>query len=330
MRDGIIKDDGTSRLIRANWPATYEEFRAMAEAAELPLDLLLNEGGWEQLPTILSKLNLLQDSTEIALFGSANDRTVDEAFAGVARKLTLIMSDMASMTVTVKSANGNPIGGVMIDGLFDASGNTVITDSSGKASGYLNNGSNTLSVLNYADIEDWTETVTAVKGETLTKTITLTTRNFLKILSTKNVKFSTNVIKVDVTVVGGGGGGAMGGFNNSTDYTIGGAGGGGGYCKVQESIAFTPNTAYLAIVGNGGAGGSKATVNEGKGNTGGTSSFMGVSASGGSGGTKTAGAAVVGNGNGGAAVTSSRYSPQNGVSGQNGILLPDIVLLQKP
>ena len=68
MNDGIIFGNGTSRLIRANLPATYEEFRTMAAAGTLPLDVLFNAAGWRQQPTFLNAANLLKAQTA-ALFG---------------------------------------------------------------------------------------------------------------------------------------------------------------------------------------------------------------------------------------------------------------------
>lgn len=63
MIDGIIKADGTSRLMRAELPATYEEFRTQCRTGTQPLDVLFNEDGWSQLPTFLNKANLLKDTT---------------------------------------------------------------------------------------------------------------------------------------------------------------------------------------------------------------------------------------------------------------------------
>ncbi len=79
MIDGIIKADGTSRLIRANLPATYEEFRAQAAAGTLPLDVLFNASGWSQMPTFLNKANLLKDSTA-STFGLGTDAVPDDVF----------------------------------------------------------------------------------------------------------------------------------------------------------------------------------------------------------------------------------------------------------
>lgn len=84
MRDGIIKADGTSRLLRADLPATYEELRTKAAAGEQPLDMLFNSAGWSQQPTFLNKANLLQDTTA-ARFGLDGNATVNEALAELSR-----------------------------------------------------------------------------------------------------------------------------------------------------------------------------------------------------------------------------------------------------
>ena len=63
MKDGVIKNDGTSRFIKANLPATYEEMRVMAAAGTLPMDVLFNAAGWDILPDFLNKENLLKDKT---------------------------------------------------------------------------------------------------------------------------------------------------------------------------------------------------------------------------------------------------------------------------
>lgn len=66
MIDGIIKDNGTSRLMLATLPATYEEFRAAVAAGTQALDILFNAAGWSQLPDFLNKANLLKDATALA------------------------------------------------------------------------------------------------------------------------------------------------------------------------------------------------------------------------------------------------------------------------
>lgn len=80
MIDGIIKADGTSRLMRAKLPATYEEFKAQASAGTLPIDVLFNSTGWSQMPTFLNKVNLLTD--EIAsVFGMDVSAVPNDVFA---------------------------------------------------------------------------------------------------------------------------------------------------------------------------------------------------------------------------------------------------------
>ena len=85
--------------------------------------------------TELSKLNLLQDSTEVSLFGRAADRTVDEAFSGIAGQLKLIMSDMATIALTILTTNGKPIPDVLVQGILSENGQAVYSNASGVASG---------------------------------------------------------------------------------------------------------------------------------------------------------------------------------------------------
>lgn len=82
MMDGIIKADGTSRLMRAELPATYEEFRAKCRDGAQPLDILFNALGWSQLPTFLNKANLLKDQTA-DMFGLGTDAVPDDVLATI-------------------------------------------------------------------------------------------------------------------------------------------------------------------------------------------------------------------------------------------------------
>lgn len=82
MNDGIIKADGTSRLMRAELPATYEELRAKAAAGTLPMDILFNAAGWTQLPTFLNKGALLKDLTA-DLYGLGADAVPDDVLAWI-------------------------------------------------------------------------------------------------------------------------------------------------------------------------------------------------------------------------------------------------------
>ena len=257
--------------------------------------------------TPLNKANLLSDATETAMFGAAANRTVDEAFAGLAVQIKLIMSNTAAITLTLKDSAGHAIPGVLVQGILTESGQAVYSGTDGVAAGHIAEGSQTIKVTGYADIEDYTETIAVTKGTTITKALTLTTRNFFKITSSKSVKFSGNVNTVDVTVVGGGGGGGGGAASNSNAGQIGGNGGGGGYCVAQAGQQVSPNVAYPAIIGAGGNGGAAAPYEwEGtSGGNGGSTSFLGITANGGNGATANSvdstPIAASGNGSGGRA-----------------------------
>lgn len=227
--------------------------------------------------TALSKENLLSDSTEVLLFGSAADRTIDGAFRGIGAQLKLIQANVANITVTVQAANGTPISDVLVGGIVSENGEAVYTNASGKVSGLIAEGNTEISVKDYADIQNYSEVLAVSKGTTITHTITVQTVNYMKLTSSKSVKFSGNVETVDVAI---GGGGASG---NKASGTIGGTGGGMGQVNIQTGISVSPNTMYPAVIGAGGAelsysyGPSDVTT----GNRGGESSFLGVVASGG-------------------------------------------------
>ena len=237
----------------------------------LPADDPSDEG------TALSKENLLSDSTEVLLFGSATDRTIDGAFRGIGAQLKLIQANVANITVTVQTANGTPISDVLVGGIVSENGEAVYTNASGKASGLIAEGNTEISVNGYADIKNYSEVLAVTKGTTITHTITVQTVNYMKLTSSKNVKFSSNVSTVDVAL---GGGGASG---NKGSGGIGGTGGGMGQVSTKTGISVAPNTLYPAVVGAGGSALSYSINDPGTttGNKGGTSSFLGVSASGG-------------------------------------------------
>ena len=264
-------------------------------------------------PKTKSTLMMASDKVidDLVLSSNAN---VDEALQVIANKLYLISENYVSINLTVQSTSGNLLSGIEVNGIFDANGNTLKTNSNGIISGYMyvSNSSATFSISGYGDVEDYSETMNVVIGESYTKTISLTTRNFLKITSSRNIKFSGNVSHVDVTVVGGGGGG--GNSHTSThgggvQYILTGGGGGGGYCTVQKNVNFTANVFYSAIVGAGGA--VKAD--------GGFSSFLGVLANGGSAGGNGSDGGGAGNGRGGHGVNYSEIDDETESQGGNGV-----------
>lgn len=267
-------------------------------AKNIEMNKLNSDGNYEVLypKTIASQTNVSNEVIEKLKLNSNSN--VDDAFKAIANKFNLISANYSSINLTVNSSSGNPLSGVEVNGVFDENGNTLKTQSDGTISGYIHSDSNaTLSVSGYGDINDYSETMTAVVGEIYTKTISLTTRDFLKITRSRNVKFSGNVSQVDVTVVGGGGAaGASKANNNSPSVAATGGSGAGGYCVVQTAIQISPNVSYPAIVGAGG------TTTSSDGNDGGKSSFLGVEAAGGKGGKSATysdpGAGRAGNGNG--------------------------------
>ena len=267
--------------------------------------------------TPLNKETLLQDSTEIEIFGNASNRTVAEAFSGIMDRIDLIMQNVASMALTITDTAGNPIPGVYVNGVFDDDGNAVKTNASGQINGYVAEGDSTLSITSYADITPYSEVFTAVKGQSYTKTIQVTTRNFLQILSSAQYRFSENVTQVDETVVGAGGGGGAGDVFTGEMVASSGGGGGGGECVVSENVSFSPNIFYPALVGSAGLGATRTR----SATPGGSSSFLGVTAAGGTAGGNgeygNGGAAGVGNGNGGEGVEGPGY-PSYVTNGNNG------------
>lgn len=209
----------------------------------------------------------------LALSSGAN---ADDALQVISNKLKLISQSVATITVTVTDDSGNAVKSALINGIFTESGESVYTNDSGVASGYIAEGSKTISIKNYADLEDISKTLTVVKGSTIMEEITATRRNFLKLTESKSVKFSGNVSTADVTSVGGGG--ASGACASNLDHreVASGGSGAGGYCVVQDNIAIEPNKSYQAIIGSGASVGALK---------GGKTSFLGVEADGGNSGT---------------------------------------------
>ena len=283
--------------------------------------------------TDLSKATLLQDSTEVSLFGSAADRTVDDAFAGIAGQLKLIRDDMASITVTLKDSGGHGLPGVLVQGILSESGTAVYSNDSGVAAGFIGEGSQIIKISGYADIADYSETLTVVKGITITKPLTLTTRDFLRITSSRSVKFSGNVetIDADIGAAGGGGGGGYGaGWSGQGSYHGGGNGGGGGDVVSVSGLTVTPDASYQVIVGAGGVGGANVAIRTissdsytgDPGTKGGDSSAFGYTATGGSPGAggRSSTSPASGNGAGGVGArdsgsSSSATNPTSGGSG---------------
>lgn len=258
-----------------------------------------DDSGYEVLyPATESRqvLNLLTDSTKTYI-GLDPSSTPDDAFRSL--YLLNVLSDKASFRLTVKTAGGTPIANLPVtcDKYLDGNSNPVAgplyTDENGVIDTFFANGSVTLSVTGYADLENWSQQYSVVNGEQYEKEVALTTRNFMRWTSSTTTKFSPNVSRVDVSCVGGGGG-AGGGVASSKSFSqaASGGGGGGGYVTVQEAVSFSPNTSYQIVIGAGGAGGTSDYAKyEGdgdmtKGGDGGSTTFLTLTANGGKGGNK--------------------------------------------
>lgn len=178
------------------------------------------------------------------------------------------------LSIYVKDPLGNPIEGATIQGL---SGNPS-TNASGFVRGTLVN--NPITVKSpYADLKDKSVNASSYAGTTRALNVTLDSigeNGIVRYASSTNVKFSPSTKTVDVCCVGGGGGGGPSANNQTTTYEFNGGGAGGGVGGIVNSygISVSADTYYQVSIGNGGSSG----------NTGGTTTFLSVSAPGGTGG----------------------------------------------
>lgn len=311
MRDRIPKHPGRVKL------------RNVSTGEESLFDMTMaDEPDVEGTPP--TKQFLLQDSTEEELFGSSADRSVNDAFLGVASILKLIAGNFAAINLTVTDTTGNPVSGVYVDGITNQNGQSVATNSEGKISGVIAQGSAKVSISGYADIENFSKTYQIVKGRTYNESIQITTRNFIKITGSQAVKFSGNVSSIDFSLGGPGGPGGAGVRVEYGSLASGGAGA-GGECIVKTDVSVSPGQSYQAVIGVSGSPGSWSNGTEPT--KSGTSSFMGYTAQGGGAGTNakatnsstaTPGIGGTGNGAGANGVTCTDGYGDKAKSGLNG------------
>ncbi|QIB68624.1 hypothetical protein Ami103574_04505 [Aminipila butyrica] len=104
MKDGIIKGEGTSRLLKApaTIPTTFAEFRTALINGMLPIDLLYNAIGWDVEGTALNKANLLTDTVADALGLESDEPTVNEAINALLAVATSARNGLMSATDKVK------------------------------------------------------------------------------------------------------------------------------------------------------------------------------------------------------------------------------------
>ena len=260
----------------------------------------------------LCKATLLPDSVCDALGIDREESTPADALLAIPAVL-----GKALLSIQLLTSSGNPLSDIKIDGLTGIDDARCRTDQNGMLRLYVDAGTYSLTSADanqYIDLSVAPVSVTIRAGESKSVIVTAVTATTATIKSTSTIRFSRNVIDVDVFCVGGGGGG-NGGYNSGD---IMGNGGGGGYTVTQlkKSVAF--GTAYSAIIGAGGAG-SKEYDEVGK--RGGSTSFMGVTAIGGYGGDgRHGGSGGSGGGRGGNSEYSSEWKGGNGgTDGGDGI-----------
>lgn len=319
MRDGIISEEMKSRLIKAGLPATYEELIILAATTGIPADILINEEGWAQLPTYLSKANLMDDVTEEAIWGDAADRTVNAALKMLA---DVAYGRVATLNLTVLDTTGAPIPDVTVK--LDSApvvGTDPITDTDGKITISTNGGQHTLYLVYPMGFTVETANQSVEISGTRELTINTAARRandyVYKITASKNFYIARHLSPVKLHIFGGGGAGALRVSYLSGSNGLSCQGGAGGYSNLQQNVDVAGKL-IRAIVGAGGLGRKvTASTTSAAGGTGGTTTvYVGsemYSANGGAGG----GFSTAQNTNGGAPGGGGN-TINSGVDGGNG------------
>lgn len=239
MRDGIISEQMKSRLIKAGLPATYEELVALAADTGIPADILINEDGWQQLPTYLSKANLLSDATEVAIWETAQNRTVNDALKMLA---DVAYGRVASLTLTIKDTAGNPIPDVTVR--LDSAptvGTDPTTGTDGKIKFDTNAGSHTVYLvypLGYsAETGSTTVQVTGNTAITVQSVSRKAESTIFNLTEAKVFYIARFLSPVQFDIRGGGGSGcAVAVSGKSSSNEGGGQGGAGGYVNITGAV----------------------------------------------------------------------------------------------
>ena len=132
----------------------FQEFAAALVAGTLPVDFNgINETGWEQLGTVLNKANLLSDETAEMYRLSGEEAVPNDVLNQIYVMIQMMQVKKAYVSVSVQLSDGTPVGGVQLSNTIKTlDGDIVYTDSAGKASGYVDEGTIVLSTLNCIDV----------------------------------------------------------------------------------------------------------------------------------------------------------------------------------
>jgi hypothetical protein len=289
VTNGIISEEMKSRLIRANLPATYEELVALAAGVGIPSDIIINEEGWAQLPTYLSKANLMDDVTEEAIWGDAADRTVNAALKMLA---DVAYGRVATLNLSVLDTTGAPIPDVTVK--LDSPpvvGTDPRTDEDGKITISTNGGQHTLYLVYpmgfTVETANQSVEISGVRDLTLNTAARRANTYTYKITASKNFYIARYLYPIKLDIRGAGGGGCVSvGYSPSTDG-VSAQGGAGGYATLENAIN-TPGKLIRVSIGAAGPGGKVSPTGGSSGQRGGTTTVRideeVYSASGGAGG----------------------------------------------
>ena len=247
-----------------------------------------NSGIYDSLyiNTVATKLSNSESlDTELEMTDGNSDSSMNK----IASHLKLL----GIIHIRVVCEDSSPIQGVVISGLQE----DKTTDENGDVYGKIGNTNIITLTSPYVDIKDKTVDLTNLYKTPFSILIIqmehVANLDILRYETSKNVKFSRYVEAVDICCVGGGGGGGTTSYPNP----VGGAGGGGGGIVNKYNLSVIPNYYYSIVIGAGGKGGYTTSASTGakvSGESGGTTSFINVSAKGGSGGSVSyAGDAVI-------------------------------------
>ena len=218
-------------------------------------DIEMNYKGGQEYEVIYPKtedylvINLLNSDTK-QLLGLEDKATADEAFRTL--YLKQVLNEKALITFNVQGNDGTPCAGIEIvgDNFCDADGNkeeSVITNDSGIAQIFINNTSVNVNISQYADLQDYSNTINVEFGNQYEENIVLTRYNFRKYLSSQQCRFSKEVKRVDISLGGGGQPGFKGSNgldSHSNSWSRGGKGGNGAIALIQENVSFQVNNLY--------------------------------------------------------------------------------------